>query len=70
MGRPVALGFTDEWKQCTIPFERMHQKRGWGEPFERVASDRLYHLHWEIGYRDHVYDIWVDDVSFLGSGGR
>ena len=70
MGRPVALGFTDEWKQCTIPFERMHQKRGWGEPFERVASDRLYRLHWEIGYRDHVYDIWVDDVSFLGCGGR
>ena len=46
----------------------MHQKRGWGEPFERVASDRLYHLHWEIGYRDHVYDIWVDDVRLVGCG--
>jgi endoglucanase len=64
----VDLGFTDEWKQFTLPFAWLHQQSGWGEPFPKLESDRLYHLHWEINYRDHAFDIWVDDVKFVGCG--
>jgi endoglucanase len=66
----VGLGFTEQWKQFTIPFAWLHQQSGWGEPFERLASDRLFHLHWEISYRDHTYDIWVDDVQLVGCAGH
>jgi hypothetical protein len=61
-------GFTEEWKQYTLPFDRLYQQPYWGDRFEGLVSGKVLHLHFQVNHPNFDYDIWVDDVRLVGCG--
>jgi hypothetical protein len=58
---------TDDWVRYEIPFYLAQQEKGWGNPQpESIASDQLYGIKWQVSVPASKYDIWVDDVTFVG----
>jgi endoglucanase len=62
----VDLFLTDQWTRYTIPFERMAMQPGWGDPASEVARKALFGVQWQFNTPGADYDIWVDDVQFVG----
>lgn len=62
----VDIYFSEEWTRYTIPFEKLQQQPGWGDRAPGVAKDKLFALQWQFNTNDANYDIWVDQVSFVG----
>ena len=62
----VDLVLQDEWIRYTVPFDRMAQQPGWGDPAPEVAKDMLFAIQWQYGTPDTDFDIWVDNIEFVG----
>jgi endoglucanase len=62
----VDIYFSDQWTRYTIPFEQLQQNPGWGDRAPEVAKDKLFALQWQFNTNDAEYDIWIDQVSFVG----
>jgi hypothetical protein len=59
------LGFTEKCKKYTLYFDKMYQQSNWGDRFEALVTDKVYHLHWQVNHPGFDYDIWVDDVRLV-----
>jgi hypothetical protein len=58
---------TDDWVRYEIPFYLAQQEKGWGNPRpSSIASGQLYGVKWQVSVPASKYDIWVDDVTFVG----
>ncbi len=58
---------TDNWVRYELPFYLATQEKGWGSPQpESIAADQLYGIKWQVSVPAAKYDIWVDDVAFVG----
>jgi endoglucanase len=62
----VDLFLTDQWTRYTMPFDRLAMQQGWGDPAPEVAKNALYGVQWQFNTPGAEYDIWVDDVEFVG----
>jgi endoglucanase len=62
----VDLVLQDEWIRYTVPFDRMSQQPGWGDPAPTVASDALFAIQWQYSTPDTEFGIWIDNVEFVG----
>jgi endoglucanase len=62
----VDLFLTDQWTRYTIPFDRLAMQPGWGDPAPEVDTKALFGLQWQFNTAGADYDIWVDDVEFVG----
>ncbi len=62
------LMFTEEWAEYSLPFEKLSQQSGWGQQFERLRSEAIYHVHFQAHHPNNVFDIVVDDIRFFGCG--
>ncbi len=60
------LLLTEEWKRYVLPFDEISQEPGWGEQQPELLTDKLLELKWQVGTRNVDYDIWVDQVEFVG----
>lgn len=61
------LTLTDQWKQYRILFSDMTQMEGWGAPHPKsIDKSKLYALQFQVNSPGADYDVWVDDVAFLG----
>ncbi len=61
------LALTEQWQQFVSPFAKMQQLPGWGTPRPAAVDARsIYGLQWQINQQGAAYDIWIDDVSFVG----
>ncbi len=61
------LTFTERWQQFVVPFSKMQQLPGWGAPRPgAVDKSAIYGLQWQVAQQGAPYDIWIDDVSFIG----
>jgi len=56
----------EEWTRFTIPFDKMTQKEGWGDQLAGVSSKALIGIQFEYKTPGREYDIWVDDIAFVG----
>jgi len=63
------LALTAEWKKYEIPFADMKQESGWGDQQSAIDAGRIYQLQWQVKEAGAEYDVWVDDVQFMGCGG-
>jgi hypothetical protein len=50
-------------------FEMLKQEPGWGEPRPHIAASKIYELQWQIKTRNVDFDVWIDDIRFVGCGG-
>jgi endoglucanase len=62
----VDLEVTSQWAKYTILFSQLEQQRGWGDPAPGVAADALFAVQWQLGKKDLAYELWIDDVQFVG----
>jgi len=62
----VDLVLQDKWLRYTVPFERLSQQPGWGDPAPEVAKDMLFAIQWQFSAADTEFDIWIDNVEFVG----
>jgi hypothetical protein len=58
--------FTPKWKEYTLLFGEARQEEGWGDPRpSSITPGKLIALDFNIG-PGQPYDLWIDDVTFLG----
>ncbi len=60
------LVLTEDWKRYVLPFDEISQEPGWGEKQPELLADKLLELKFQIGSRNVEYDIWVDQIEFVG----
>lgn len=58
---------TAEWTRYEVSFADLKQGTGWGDPRpDAVDAARLFGMQWQVTTRGKPYDIWIDDVTFIG----
>jgi len=58
---------TDEWTRYEVSFADLKQGTGWGDPRpDAVDAAKLFGMQWQVTTRGQAYDIWIDDVTFVG----
>jgi endoglucanase len=62
----VDLELTAQWAKYTILFSQMEQQRGWGDAAPGVATEALFAIQWQLAKKDLAYELWIDDVQFVG----
>ncbi len=60
------LTLTSEWADYRFDFEKLAQAAGWGDKFREIVPNAVFSLGWGVNDKGKPYDVWVDDVSFLG----
>ncbi len=60
------LELTEQYRKYVLPFDELHQEPGWGEPQGEIDAKRLFGLKWQLKSAGQSYDIWVDDIRFVG----
>jgi endoglucanase len=61
------LSLTDQWAKYTVPFSQMSQMDGWGSPSKpAIEKSKLYGMQFQVNQPGSTFDIWVDDVEFIG----
>jgi len=59
------ITLTESWKKYVIPFSRLKQQ-GWGDKKRLVEKSQVFGLQWQAQVPGGSYDIWVDDIRFVG----
>jgi len=63
----VDISLSDEWKFYTYKFSDLSQMEGWGSPAKpAIDKTKLYGMQWQVNNPGQSFDIWVDDVKFIG----
>ena len=65
------LELSEEWQRYVLRFDELSQLPGWGSP--RPASidpASVFGIQFQAQGAGANFDIWVDDLSFIGCGGE
>jgi hypothetical protein len=63
----VGIELTEEWTRYEVPFSELKQEGGWGNPRPPgVDPSKLMALQWQVSAAGSAFDIWIDDISFIG----
>jgi hypothetical protein len=63
----IGIELTEEWTRYEVPFSELKQEGGWGKPRPpAVDPSKLMALQWQVTSAGTAFDIWIDDVSFIG----
>ena len=63
----VTFQVPEEWTRFEIAFADLTQEPDWGTPRPpAIDAGKLYGVQWQVIGRASDYDVWIDDVSFLG----
>ncbi len=61
------IELTDVWQHFVFPFRKLRQLPDWGSPRPHaVKPGKLFGLQWQVNKPGANFDIWVDDVEFIG----
>ncbi len=63
----ATMELTDSWTRYELPFAMATQDAGWGKPKPtHINPAKLYSMQWQVNVPGADYDIWVDDIAFVG----
>jgi endoglucanase len=63
----ASLLLTESWQHFVFPWRKLKQLPDWGSPRPRVIkSNRIYGLQWQVIQPGADFDVWVDDLEFIG----
>jgi len=71
---PVRINFgtditvTESWRKFVVPFSNLRQQ-GWGDKKRTVDKGQSFGLQWQAQVPGASYDIWIDDIRFVGCEG-
>ncbi len=61
------ITLTESWQHFVFPWRKLKQQPDWGAPRPHaIKPDRLFGLQWQVSQPDADFDIWIDDVEFVG----
>ncbi|HEX7599161.1 MAG TPA: carbohydrate binding domain-containing protein, partial [Polyangia bacterium] len=61
------LNLSEVWTRYVFPFKKMRQEADWGSPRPRsIDKSKLYGMQWQVNAPGATFDIWIDDVEFVG----
>ncbi|HEY5285234.1 MAG TPA: hypothetical protein VIM14_20740 [Polyangia bacterium] len=64
-GVDIELG--ESWQHFAFPWRRLKQLPDWGAPRPRaIKPSKIYGLQWQVNQPGGEFDVWVDDVEFIG----
>lgn len=64
------MELTDAWTEYVLPFHAAKQEESWGSPHvPSITPSKLYSVQWQVNTPGVTYDIWVDNVKFVGCEG-
>jgi hypothetical protein len=61
---PIEL--TEHYRKYVLPFDELRQEPGWGEQRSEIETSKLLGLKFQLKSPSQSYDIWVDDIRFVG----
>jgi endoglucanase len=65
------LELSEEWQHYVFRFEELAQLPGWGAPRPAsVDAAALYGIQFQVMTAGATFDIWIDDVAFIGCAGE
>lgn len=63
----VELMLGEAWQHFVVTWRRMKQLPDWGAPRPHgVKAAKVFGLQWQVSRPGASFDIWVDDISFIG----
>ena len=63
----VDFQLTDSWTRYVVAFADLEQETGWGNPQpDHIDPKNLYGIQWQFSTPGSQFDIWIDDISFVG----
>jgi hypothetical protein len=62
----VDIYLSETWTRYTVPFAKLKQQPGWGDRAPSVAKDALFAIQWQVSKKGAPFDLWIDDVEFVG----
>ncbi len=63
----ISFQISDEWTRYEVRFADLKQEHGWGDPRPgSIAAEQLYGIQLQVTERGARFDIWVDDITFIG----
>ena len=61
------LNLSEALTHYVFPFKKMRQEPDWGSPRPRfIDKSKLYGMQWQVNTPGATFDIWIDDVEFVG----
>jgi endoglucanase len=61
------LDLTESWRRYVVPWRNLKQLPGWGSPRPHaIKPAKLFGMQWQVNQPDADFDIWIDDVEFVG----
>lgn len=66
----IDFAVTEEWTRYTVNFADLRQEGGWGDPTPaNLDPTKLFGIQFQVSASGKAYDLWIDDVTFIGCGG-
>ena len=67
----IDLELTDTWTEYVVTWDIAKQMPYWGKPNpEKIDPKTLYSFQIQVNKAGQEYDIWIDDISFIGCGAK
>jgi endoglucanase len=61
------LSLTDLWQHYAFTWRKLRQLPDWGSPKPHaIKPNKLFGMQWQVNKAGADFDIWVDDVEFIG----
>jgi hypothetical protein len=63
----INFAVTTEWTRYTVLFSDLKQEDGWGAPNPVTLDTKgIRGMQWQTANANQPYDLWFDDISFVG----
>lgn len=63
----ATLILTESWQRFVFPWRKLKQLPDWGSPRPHMIKPaKLFGMQWQVNQPGASFDIWVDDVEFIG----
>ncbi len=63
----IDFQIAEHWTRYVVDFADLKQEQGWGTPRPpAVDASKLFGLQWQVATPGAKFDIWLDDISFVG----
>jgi endoglucanase len=61
------LSLTELWQHFVFTWRKLRQLPDWGSPKPHaIKPNKLFGMQWQVNKAGADFDIWVDDVEFVG----
>jgi endoglucanase len=61
------INLSESWQHFVFPWRKLKQLPDWGSPRPHaIKPAKLFGMQWQVNQPGANFDIWIDDVEFIG----